>query len=121
MRESAAEAGHLGPDERTGRHRCRRRAPVFCFALPPSQPPLPGPAASLRQPNSPCLKHRTARNVFTKGRELLRTAAKNQACHPLPDPGRCRGALLTQAACMHEEGDTWNMLWPSPCSSFTIP
>lgn len=104
--ESAAESGYLGPDKGTGRHRCRRRASVLCYALPLLQPPLPGPAALLRQPNPLLPKAQDSQECV---HQRHRTTEKSSQKSSMPPIARCCGTVLAQGACMQEERDTQNL------------
>lgn len=75
----------------------RRRAPVLCCALPPSQLLPPGPAALPGPPNPPLPKAQGSQEtVLQKGRTTEKQRPKMK-CVPLqqwPDPGR---AAATEA------------------------
>lgn len=81
----------LDPARGTEGHRCSRKAPGLCCALPSLQPLLAGPAALAVPPNPPCPKHRTARRGFAKrGRTTEKQWPKFKHVHlqEWPDPGR---------------------------------
>lgn len=58
---------------------------MLCYALPLLQPPLPGPAALLRQPNPLLPKAQDSQECVHQRHRTTEKSSQNQACHPLPD------------------------------------